>query len=235
MIHDTKNVGKPTVLTCRFPTFYGCLLHLPNKLKLCRNKKHLTQQQVAKILCISRKTISGWENSRSLPDIDTLVKISDIYEVSLDYLLRDEKMLDRYSIQNNYLVFSRKSSIFFYYANVFLCFSMIFDTFDFKEVLVPTVPILFIINIIAFFNHFSPRFLFKNKLYFLICSITFFSILMAFIVLNIQLLHSSEYLVHFNRTTLLGFLLGRLFLIILTSLGIVTIIFLKPKSLFLKK
>ncbi|WP_368277610.1 hypothetical protein, partial [Lacticaseibacillus paracasei] len=24
--HDTKNVGKPTVLTCRFPTFYGCLL-----------------------------------------------------------------------------------------------------------------------------------------------------------------------------------------------------------------
>ena len=28
MIHDTKNVGKPTVLTCRFPTFYGCLLHL---------------------------------------------------------------------------------------------------------------------------------------------------------------------------------------------------------------
>lgn len=26
MIHDTKNVGKPTVLTCRFPTFYGCLL-----------------------------------------------------------------------------------------------------------------------------------------------------------------------------------------------------------------
>ena len=28
MIHDTKNVGKPTVLTCRFPTFYGCLLHM---------------------------------------------------------------------------------------------------------------------------------------------------------------------------------------------------------------
>ncbi|WP_415578193.1 hypothetical protein [Lentilactobacillus buchneri] len=28
MIHDTKNVGKPTVLTCRFPTFYGCLLHI---------------------------------------------------------------------------------------------------------------------------------------------------------------------------------------------------------------
>ena len=28
MIHDTKNVGKPTVLTCRFPTFYGCLLQI---------------------------------------------------------------------------------------------------------------------------------------------------------------------------------------------------------------
>ncbi|WP_225434678.1 SDR family oxidoreductase, partial [Lentilactobacillus buchneri] len=28
VIHDTKNVGKPTVLTCRFPTFYGCLLHM---------------------------------------------------------------------------------------------------------------------------------------------------------------------------------------------------------------
>ena len=31
MIHDTKNVGKPTVLTCRFPTFYGCLLHLSSE------------------------------------------------------------------------------------------------------------------------------------------------------------------------------------------------------------
>jgi hypothetical protein len=30
VIHDTKNVGKPTVLTCRFPTFYGCLLHKPS-------------------------------------------------------------------------------------------------------------------------------------------------------------------------------------------------------------
>lgn len=33
MIHDTKNVGKPTVLTCRFPTFYGCLLQRALKAK----------------------------------------------------------------------------------------------------------------------------------------------------------------------------------------------------------
>ncbi|MFT8661222.1 helix-turn-helix transcriptional regulator, partial [Liquorilactobacillus ghanensis] len=57
-------------------------MNLPSKLKLCRNKKRLTQQQVARMLCVSRKTISGWENSRSLPDINTLVKISNIYEVS---------------------------------------------------------------------------------------------------------------------------------------------------------
>ncbi|MFT8632026.1 MAG: helix-turn-helix transcriptional regulator [Liquorilactobacillus ghanensis] len=206
-------------------------MNLPSKLKLCRNKKRLTQQQVARMLCVSRKTISGWENSRSLPDINTLVKISNIYEVSLDYLLRDEKLLDEYSIQNNHLIFLRKASMLFYYINIFLCVNMISDTFNYKEVLFPMVPIFFIINIIAFFSYFPIRSFFKNKLYFLVFLVTFFFIFVFFIIINIQLLHTSEYLVNFNKTTLFGFLLGRFFLIILTALDISTNIFLKPKSL----
>ncbi|WP_145913118.1 hypothetical protein [Pediococcus damnosus] len=48
MIHDTKNVGKPTVLTCRFPTFYGCLLH-----------ERQVDKKLANQVLISREMLEG--------------------------------------------------------------------------------------------------------------------------------------------------------------------------------
>lgn len=52
---------------------------------------------VAEKLAVSRKTISSWENGRSYPDIFMLVKLSDLYQVSLDDLLReDHDMINNY-------------------------------------------------------------------------------------------------------------------------------------------
>ena len=56
-------------------------------LKTARENKGLSQNEVANELGISRQAISKWENGRGYPDMDNLVLLSQMYEVSLDILL----------------------------------------------------------------------------------------------------------------------------------------------------
>ncbi|WP_411163312.1 helix-turn-helix domain-containing protein [Lactobacillus johnsonii] len=64
-------------------------------LKERRSQLDLTQQEVAKKLYISRQTISNWENGKSYPDLDMLIKISDVYQVSIDSLLKEDQKLKK--------------------------------------------------------------------------------------------------------------------------------------------
>ena len=59
-------------------------------LKKARNEKGLTQEAAAETLGVSRQTISNWENGRSYPDILSVIRMSDLYAVSLDRLLKEE-------------------------------------------------------------------------------------------------------------------------------------------------
>jgi len=66
------------------------------KLKKARAKSGFTQEQVAEKLMISRQTVSNWENEKSLPDVVSVMKMSDLYQISLDELLKgDKKMLEK--------------------------------------------------------------------------------------------------------------------------------------------
>lgn len=58
--------------------------------------KKLTQEQVAELLGVSRQTISNWENEKSYPDIISVIKMSECYDVSLDYLLKGEQKMKSY-------------------------------------------------------------------------------------------------------------------------------------------
>lgn len=58
-----------------------------DRLKDLREDSDLTQSELAKILNISRETISGYENSGKEPSFDVLIQIADYFDVSLDYLL----------------------------------------------------------------------------------------------------------------------------------------------------
>lgn len=75
-------------------------MELANKLKLCREQSGLSQASVADKLNISRQSISKWENGRSYPDIDNLILLSDLYQVSIDELLRENDRLTQ-QIQKN--------------------------------------------------------------------------------------------------------------------------------------
>ena len=66
-------------------------MDIGNKLNRARTNANLTQEQVAEVLGVSRQTISNWENEKTYPDIKSVVALSDLYCVSLDYLLKDKE------------------------------------------------------------------------------------------------------------------------------------------------
>lgn len=57
------------------------------RLKELRKEKNLTQPDIAQMLGISATAYSKYELGKSKPDIDSLVKLSKFYEVSLDYIV----------------------------------------------------------------------------------------------------------------------------------------------------
>jgi len=56
-------------------------------LKEKRTEYQLTQEQVAEKIFVSRKTISNWETGKTLPDIDSVIQLATLFDLSLDNLL----------------------------------------------------------------------------------------------------------------------------------------------------
>ncbi|MBQ8209876.1 MAG: DUF2157 domain-containing protein [Clostridia bacterium] len=60
-------------------------------LKKIRTSKNLTQEALAEKLFVTRQTVSGWENGRTQPDIEMLVKISEVLGVDVEEIIYGEK------------------------------------------------------------------------------------------------------------------------------------------------
>ena len=54
-----------------------------------RKNKNISQEELAELLDVSRQSISKWENDKAYPEMTRLLFMSDYFEVSLDYLMRD--------------------------------------------------------------------------------------------------------------------------------------------------
>lgn len=64
-----------------------------------RKEQEMTQEEFASIFAVTRQTVSNWEKEKSYPDLQTLVDVSDRFEVSLDSMLKENvdmvKKIDR--------------------------------------------------------------------------------------------------------------------------------------------
>ena len=60
------------------------------KILMIRNKAGYSQDEMADRFGVSRQTVSKWENGLSYPEIDTIIKISETFHVSIDWLLKKE-------------------------------------------------------------------------------------------------------------------------------------------------
>ena len=63
---------------------------LGERIQKLRKKKHISQEELAIQMGVSRQSISKWELGDSIPDTEHLVKLSDYFDVSTDYLLRGQ-------------------------------------------------------------------------------------------------------------------------------------------------
>ena len=78
-------------------------MQLGEKIQLSRKKKGLSQEDLANLLNVSRQAVQKWESGMSLPEINNLVTMSNIFDVSLDFLLKDipESAIQNDSVNNN--------------------------------------------------------------------------------------------------------------------------------------
>lgn len=60
-------------------------------LKLLRNEKGFTQEQLAEKIGVSHRTVSRWETGNNLPDISTLIQLSELYEVDIREIIDGER------------------------------------------------------------------------------------------------------------------------------------------------
>lgn len=63
---------------------------LSEKIYTLRRKNGLSQEQLAEIIGVSRQAISKWEGGLSVPDSEKLIAISEYFNVTLDYLLKED-------------------------------------------------------------------------------------------------------------------------------------------------
>ena len=63
---------------------------LGEKIQKLRKQRGLSQEALAEKVTVTRQTISKWELGQSLPDLDFIAQLSDIFNVSSDYLIKDE-------------------------------------------------------------------------------------------------------------------------------------------------
>jgi uncharacterized pyridoxamine 5'-phosphate oxidase family protein len=60
------------------------------KLALLREKKGITQEKLSEMLNVSRQSVSRWETDISFPETDKLIKLSKLFECSIDFLLNED-------------------------------------------------------------------------------------------------------------------------------------------------
>ncbi|MBY0754121.1 helix-turn-helix domain-containing protein [Clostridium sardiniense] len=101
-------------------------MEVGSKLKNARIGSGFTQEKVAEKIQVSRQTISNWENEKSYPDIISVIKLSDLYSISLDELLKGDSNMIKHLEESTNVVTSNKKLIIAIGLNVLFMILFIF-------------------------------------------------------------------------------------------------------------
>lgn len=89
-------------------------MNFGNKLLRLRKEKGMSQEALSEKLNTSRQSISKWENGQGFPETEKLLLIGNIFNVSIDYLLKDTLQQD---IENKKGYYASKEVIEGYLIN----------------------------------------------------------------------------------------------------------------------
>ena len=88
-------------------------MELSKQIKKYRAEANLSQEELADKVFVSRQTISNWENNKNYPDIKSLVLMSEVFQVSLDNLIKgDLERMKKEIDKQEYAKFQKDSTIF---------------------------------------------------------------------------------------------------------------------------
>ena len=68
-------------------------MNFSEKFQLIRKNKGMTQEELAEKLDVSRQAVAKWESGQAYPDISNLIQISNLFNVTVDYLVRDQECM----------------------------------------------------------------------------------------------------------------------------------------------
>lgn len=75
-------------------------MNFQNKIYELRKEKNMSQENLADKLNVSRQAIAKWENGESLPDIDNLIAISNLFNISIDRLVKNDNCMTNITMDN---------------------------------------------------------------------------------------------------------------------------------------
>ncbi|MDD3127205.1 MAG: helix-turn-helix transcriptional regulator, partial [Candidatus Izemoplasmatales bacterium] len=84
---------------------------ISKKITAKRKQKGMTQEELADALFVSRQAVSKWEMGKSLPSIDSLVEMTKLFDVTIDYIL-DGSEINDHDYQSMFMQYPRESVIY---------------------------------------------------------------------------------------------------------------------------
>ena len=202
------------------------------KLKACRLAKGLTQAQVATMIHVSRKTISGGENNRSYPDVASMVRLSDLYAVTLDDLLRDNHLLTHYQQAEQTTLRAKKLTKVTYSLNILWLILTYLSIYSVFGIYIPYVSLLLIINTIVFLTQFSQWGRFKLRRQRVKLEVSFLAGVLLNAIVSIVLLSLGigEKLVTADDYHTIGIVAGHFTLLCFLTISLLIIFFFKNEA-----
>lgn len=88
-------------------------MQVHNQIKFQRDRLKMSQEELADKIYVSRQSISNWERGKNYPDLHSLIALSQLFEISLDTLIKgDVEIMKERIEENNRLEFNKSSQMF---------------------------------------------------------------------------------------------------------------------------
>lgn len=135
-------------------------MNLNQKITQLRNDNNWSQEELAEKLNVSRQSVSKWESGQSKPDLDKIIALADIFDVSTDYLLKDDTEeksnnihpTNKHHFNLSWVQFGQLNSAIWAIAGaIYVICGFAFDNWDSGMIIFPITLILTII--IRLFAH----------------------------------------------------------------------------------
>lgn len=81
-------------------------MELGEQLQKLREQKNMSREELAQEMNVSRQAVYKWENNKGYPDIENLIKLSDLYNITLDELIKGDR-----SFQKKIVIDKKKNNI----------------------------------------------------------------------------------------------------------------------------